>query len=87
MYLYVRGIHFDSFYDFDILFWNCSDSVVFLEFFRQCHVSVVFSFLFFILLHSSKHKSKIVVSCGISLFIIKEMNCKLVRKAMYVNEQ
>jgi len=62
-------------------------SVVFLEFFRQCHVSVVFSFLFFILLHSFKHKSKIVVSCGILLFIIKEMNCKLVRKAMYVNEE
>ena len=29
LYLYVRSIDFPSFYDFDILFWNCSDSVVF----------------------------------------------------------
>ena len=31
MYLCVRGINFASFYDFDILFWNCSDSVVFFR--------------------------------------------------------
>ena len=30
MYFCVSGIDFASFYDFDILFWNCSDSVVFL---------------------------------------------------------
>ena len=29
MYLYIRGIDFDFFYDFDIWFWNCSDSVLF----------------------------------------------------------
>ena len=29
MYLCVRGIHFVSFYDFDIWFWKCSVSVVF----------------------------------------------------------
>jgi hypothetical protein len=27
MYLCVRGIDFVSFYDSDIWFWNCSDSV------------------------------------------------------------
>ena len=32
LYLYVRSIDFPSFYDFDILFWNCSDSVVFFIF-------------------------------------------------------
>jgi len=30
MHLYVWGVGFATFYDFDILFWNCSDSVVFL---------------------------------------------------------
>jgi hypothetical protein len=29
MYLYVRATNIASFYDFDIWFWNCSDSVVF----------------------------------------------------------
>ena len=33
MYLCVRGIDSASFYDFDILFWNCSDSVEFFFFF------------------------------------------------------
>ena len=33
MYLCVRGIDSASFYDFDILFWNCSDSVEFFVFF------------------------------------------------------
>jgi len=28
MHLYVRGLDFASFYDLDISFWNCSDSVV-----------------------------------------------------------
>ena len=28
IYLCVRGIHFTSFYVFDMWFWNCSDSVV-----------------------------------------------------------
>ena len=28
MYLCVRGIDFTSFYDCDIIFWNCSDIVV-----------------------------------------------------------
>jgi hypothetical protein len=32
MYLCVRSIDFASFYDFDIWYWNCSDSVVFLHF-------------------------------------------------------
>jgi hypothetical protein len=32
MYLCVRGIDFVSFYDFDIWFWKCSVSVVFLCF-------------------------------------------------------
>ena len=32
MYLCVRGIHLTSFYDFDILFSNCSDDVVFFNF-------------------------------------------------------
>jgi len=27
MYLFVKGIEFISFYGFDILLWNCSDSV------------------------------------------------------------
>ena len=30
MHLCIRGIDFASFYDFDIWFWNCSDSVIFL---------------------------------------------------------
>jgi hypothetical protein len=29
MYLFVRDIDFDSFYDFPIGLWDCSDSVVF----------------------------------------------------------
>ena len=29
MYLCVRGVYFASFYDFNNLFWNCSDIVVF----------------------------------------------------------
>ena len=29
MYMFVRGIYFSCFCDFSILFWNCSDSVVF----------------------------------------------------------
>jgi hypothetical protein len=32
MYLYVRGIDFASFYDFDIQFWNCFDSVLIFVF-------------------------------------------------------
>ena len=28
MYLCVKGIDFGSLYDLDILFWNCSESVV-----------------------------------------------------------
>ena len=32
MYLCDRGIYFASFYDFDIGFWNCSDSVDFFAF-------------------------------------------------------
>jgi hypothetical protein len=27
-YLFVNGIDFASFYDFDIWFWNCSDSLI-----------------------------------------------------------
>ena len=33
MYLCVTGIHFASFYNFSIEFWNCSGSVVFFFFF------------------------------------------------------
>lgn len=29
MYLCVRGVEFASFYDFDMLFWNCSDDVLY----------------------------------------------------------
>ena len=32
MYLCIKGINFVSFYDFDILFWNCSDSVIYFVF-------------------------------------------------------
>ena len=32
MYLCVKGVDISSFYDFDIWFWNCSDSVVFFAF-------------------------------------------------------
>jgi hypothetical protein len=32
MYLCVKGIDFDSLYDFGIWFWNCSDNVVFFVF-------------------------------------------------------
>jgi hypothetical protein len=32
MYVYVRGIHVSSFYDFSNRFWSCSDSVVCLVF-------------------------------------------------------
>ena len=32
MYLCINGINFVSFYDFDILFWNCSDSVIYFVF-------------------------------------------------------
>ena len=32
MYLCVRGIDFASFYDFDIWFWNCSNSGIFSHF-------------------------------------------------------
>jgi hypothetical protein len=34
----VSGIDFSSFYDFFIEAWNYSDSVVFLELFRQCGI-------------------------------------------------
>jgi hypothetical protein len=37
-YFLIRDIDFASFYDFDIWFWNCSDSVVFWN----CSDSVVF---------------------------------------------
>ena len=30
----IRGIHFVSFYDLSIEFWNCSDSVVYFDFKR-----------------------------------------------------
>jgi hypothetical protein len=33
MYLYAMGIDFVSFYDFDISFWNYSDSIVFFVFY------------------------------------------------------
>jgi hypothetical protein len=29
---YLSGVHFASFYDFSIRFWNCSDNVVFFVF-------------------------------------------------------
>jgi len=32
MYLCVRGIDSDSFYDFSIGFWNCSDNWIFFVF-------------------------------------------------------
>ena len=32
----VKGIYFASFNHFDILFWNCSDSVVFLVIYLIC---------------------------------------------------
>jgi len=51
-YLCVRGIDFASFCDFSIVFWNCSDSVVFCGFFSflywiedQCDICS-FSFYF-----------------------------------------
>jgi len=44
MYLCVRVIDFDSFYDFDIRFWNCSDSVVFFVF----HFWYLQTFLFIV---------------------------------------
>ena len=46
MYLCISGIDFSSFYDFDIWFWNCSDSVIFFVFlwFWNCSDSVVFFF-------------------------------------------
>ena len=37
--LCVRGIDFASFYDFDILFWNC---------FRQCGIFFIFYFFHFV---------------------------------------
>ena len=44
MYFCAKGIDFASFYDFDIWFWNCSDSAVF------------FVFHFIRLLHTSLHR-------------------------------
>jgi hypothetical protein len=40
MYVYVRGIEFASFYDFDILFWNYFESAVFfyMSFNKGCGV-------------------------------------------------
>jgi hypothetical protein len=35
MYLCARGIDFASFCEIDILFWNCSDSVIFCLFFNS----------------------------------------------------
>jgi hypothetical protein len=35
MHLYVRGVGFATFYDFDIRFWNCSDSVVYFGIIRK----------------------------------------------------
>ena len=35
MYMCVMDIDFASFYDFFIGFWNCSDSMVFLELLQQ----------------------------------------------------
>jgi hypothetical protein len=37
-YLCVRDIDFAYFYDFGIGFWNCWDSVVFLELLGQCGI-------------------------------------------------
>jgi hypothetical protein len=51
MYMIVRGTDFVSFYDFILLdfgtvptvcyFWNCANSVLFLELFQQCAIFVV----------------------------------------------
>ena len=46
MCLSVRGIKFASFCDFDIWFWNCSDSVVFFIF--QFFTQYLFSFQYII---------------------------------------
>ena len=35
-----RGVDFASFYDFDILFWNCTDRMVFLTFFNYYRVNI-----------------------------------------------
>jgi hypothetical protein len=37
-YLCVKGMNFTSFYDFSIVFWNCSDSVVYFAFFQGLKV-------------------------------------------------
>ena len=41
MFMRVNGIDFASFYDFDIVFWNCSDSVVFFAFHFICQTDSI----------------------------------------------
>ena len=75
MYLCVTGIHFASFYNFSIEFWNCSGSVVFLfiyfYFFIQSIVNVVTEYIglfhHYILFHvPCKEK----ISCNICSSVI-----------------
>jgi hypothetical protein len=41
MYMSVKGIDFATFYDFDIVFWNCSDNVVFFVFHFICQTDSI----------------------------------------------
>ena len=57
MYLCVTDIDVASFYDFDISFWNCYDSVVSMKKNKEKHVN-----LRCILMHT------IIISCIVHIF-------------------
>ena len=63
MYLCVGGIDFASFYDFDILFWNRSDSVVFCFF----SIGTVLTVWYFVIFHGWWNCPDSVILCYFSI--------------------
>ena len=67
MYMHVKGIDFASFYNFDILFCNCSDSVAILVFLLDFGiVPTVWYYLFFV---SFEQATTNCIACSGVIFI------------------
>jgi hypothetical protein len=66
MYMCVRRIDFATFHDFDIWFWNWSDSVVYFELIRQCGIFWIDPTVWYILNWSdSVVYFELIRQCGI----------------------